>query len=179
MKNKISKILAFSILSLAILLSFSRSVLAESPAQISEEEKISKVQAECLNIKKHLSKLRSTDALKRVNLGRDFESISNDLMEKLNTRIVVNKLNGANLIAETANFSKKFAIFKEKYQAYDKESAKLFSQDCQKNGREFMNELEKVRTLRRELQESVDEVRKSAENYRKELQEFEKGVLNG
>ena len=56
------------------------------PSEIKQptEAQLTKIQTECSSIKSHLKKLRSNDALMRVNLGQNYETISSRLMAKLN-----------------------------------------------------------------------------------------------
>lgn len=61
--------------------------------------------------KNNLKKIRSEDALKRVNLG--IQKISNGLMSNFNARIALNKKNGAELILTASEFEENFKYFKE------------------------------------------------------------------
>ncbi|MFZ2275622.1 MAG: hypothetical protein WAV68_01490 [Candidatus Nanogingivalis sp.] len=179
MKNKISKILVFSILSLAILLSFSRSVLAEEIAKEKPTEvQISKIVAECSNIKKHLSKLHSADALNRVNLGQNYESISNNLMAKLNARISLNRMNSANLVSKTVELDENIQYFRENYKKFETELKKLQKIDCSKssNAQEFYLQLEKTRHQRSELNYNVSKIKEIIKEYKALFEEFRKGV---
>lgn len=177
MKNK--SIFGLLIFGAMILVAFSKSALAEnavfSPKEPTEEQ-ISKVASGCADIKKHLTKLHSTDALKRVNLGQIYESISSDMMAKLNTRIVMNKLNGSELVSSAADFSENMKYFRENYKIYEQELKKLQDMDCASNGREFYLQLEKVRYQRKELNYNVSKLKEIANDYKKQLTTFKEGL---
>lgn len=178
MKSKISKILAFSILSLAILLSFSRSVLAEEIAKEKPtENQISKIQSQCADLRSKINSLRSKDALLRINLGKSYEKISNNLMANFNARTVLNKKDGANLISLTSQFDENFKYFKNNYQIYEKELTELSKIDCQKSPREFYLKLIEVRYARKELSYNTTKLNEIAEEYGVKVGEFSK--MNG
>lgn len=130
-----------------------------------ENPKIAKIAVECENIKLHLGKVRSSDALKRVNLGQTFEYVSNSLMAKLNVAAVMEKLDAANLVEITAKFDKSFTKFKEDYQVYEKELVEVSKMDCSKNYSDFYAEIEKLRKLRESLNGSVADLSKTANEY--------------
>ena len=124
------------------------------------------------NLKKDLKKLRSEDALKRVNLGKDYEKISNGLMSNFNARIALNKKNDAGLISLTAEFDENFRYFRDNFQNYERELSELTTQDCVKNPREFYLKLEKVRKLRREVSYNTTKLSEIAEKYGIQVHEF-------
>lgn len=181
MKNNLSKITGILLLAGAIILSFSKNVLAENAVftpNSPSDEQLSNVVYNCSNIQNQLSKVHSTDALKRVNLGQSYETISNDLMANLNARIALNSLNGSELVKFAAEFSENIQYFRENYKIYEQELKKLKSTDCSKseNAREFYYQLEKVRYQRRELNYNVSVLQGIAEKYKTAITDFEKGL---
>lgn len=164
----------------AILFRFSNNVWAQNavfePKEPSEDQ-LSKVVSQCSNIKKQLQKTHSTDALKRVNLGRIHETLSNDLMAKLNARISLNRLNGASLVELAVEFDENSRYFRENYKFYENELKKLQNLDCSKssNARDFYLQLEKVRYRRREVNYNVLKLKEIAENYQKALEALKGG----
>lgn len=170
-----------SILSIALILNLSNNVLAETakfePKQPTQVQ-LDKITTECANIKKQLTKVHSTDALKRVKLGQIYESISKDLMAKFTARAILNHFSVANLVSQTAKFDENINYFKDNYRIYEQELDKLQKLDCMKNenGVNFYTQLEKVRYQRRELNYNVSKLRETAKEYKKELIELKKGV---
>ena len=181
MKTSSLKITGSLLFSLAIVASFSHFAVAETavfqPKEPTEIQ-LNKVVTECSNIKQHVKKLRSVDALKRVNLGQNYESISNDLMSRLNARVVLNKLNGSDLITEATNFNDNFTYFKRNYQLYEKELVKLYEMDCQNlsNAREFYLQLEKVRFQRSELNFNANKLQEITKTYAGAVTKFKESL---
>ena len=166
-----------------VLLQFSKIVFAEEVAKEKPTEiQISKISKKCNDLKNNLKKLRSEDALKRVNLGKSYEKISNGLMSNFNARIALNKKNGAELILTASEFEENFKYFKENFQIYERELSELVSQDCTKNPREFYLKLEKTRRARREVNYNTKKLNEIAEKYGVQVHDFvvknTSGVLN-
>ena len=166
-----------------VLFQFSKIVFAEEVAKEKPTEiQISKISKKCDDLKTNLKKLRSEDALKRVNLGKSYEKISNGLMSNFNARIALNKKNGAELILTASEFEENFKYFKENFQIYERELSELVSQDCTKNPREFYLKLEKTRRARREVNYNTKKLNEIAEKYGVQVHDFvvknTSGVLN-
>lgn len=166
-----------------VLFQFSKIVFAEEVAKEKPTEiQISKISKKCNDLKNSLKKLRSEDALKRVNLGKSYEKISNGLMSNFNARIALNKKNGAELILTASEFEENFKYFKDNFQIYERELSELVSQDCTKNPREFYLKLEKTRRARREVNYNTKKLNEIAEKYSVQVHDFvvknTSGVLN-
>ena len=166
-----------------VLFQFSKIVFAEEVAKEKPTEiQISKISKKCNDLKNNLKKIRSEDALKRVNLGKSYEKISNGLMSNFNARIALNKKNGAELILTASEFEENFKYFKDNFQIYERELSELVSQDCTKNPREFYLKLEKTRRARREVNYNTKKLNEIAEKYGVQVHDFvvknTSGVLN-
>ena len=169
---------------LFIVSNFSRIVFAEESAKEKPTDiQLSKISKRCTNLKSELKKLRSEDALKRVNLGKNYEKISNGLMSNFNARIALNKKNGADLIFSASEFEENFKYFKENFQAYERELSDLVEQDCSKNPREFYLKLEKTRRARQEANYNTKKMKEISEKYGIQVHDFvvknTTGGLNG
>lgn len=181
MKTNFIKISIFLILSSIMILNLSDNVLAETakfePKQPTQTQ-LTKLTTECVSIKKQLTKVHSTDALKRVKLGQIYESISKDLMAKFTARAILNHFSVVNLVAHTSKFDENLNYFKDNYRIYEQELDKLQKIDCEikENSNEFYNQLEKVRYQRRELNYNVIKLREITENYKKSFYGIRKEV---
>lgn len=138
-------------------------------------DKINKIQANCSVIKTQISKLRSNDALKRVNLGQFYESIQSSLMEKMNIRALSNKTNPSKMVEDAFQFSQNFLKFKDFYGKYEKSLTKLSSMDCKKEPGEYLKQLNEVRALRKNLNLTTTELKNIAKKYKESLLEFRGG----
>lgn len=172
-RNQFSILAIFAIGGFLVLFQFSKIVFAEEAAKEKPTEvQISKISKNCTNLKESLKKLRSEDALKRVNLGKSYEKISNGLMSNFNARIALNKKNGADLILTASEFEENFKYFKDNFQIYERELSELVLQDCAKNPREFYLKLEKTRRARREVSYNTKKLNEIAEKYGVQVHDF-------
>ena len=144
----------------------------ESAKEKPTDVQLSKISKRCTDLKSELKKLRSEDALKRVNLGKSYEKISNGLMSNFNARIALNKKNGADLIFSASEFEENFKYFKENFQAYERELSDLVEQDCSKNPREFYLKLEKTRRARQEANYNTKKLKEISEKYGIQVHDF-------
>lgn len=183
-RKKSGFLMVFTLCGLLIVMHFSKAVFAEESAKEKPTDiQLSKISKRCTNLKSELKKLRSEDALKRVNLGKSYEKISNGLMSNFNARIALNKKNGADLIFTASEFEENFKYFKENFQAYERELSDLVEQDCSKNQREFYLKLEKTRRARQEANYNTKKLKEISEKYGVQVHDFvvknTTGGLNG
>jgi hypothetical protein len=92
------------------------------------------------------------------------------------TPIIMNKLNGSELVSSAADFSENMKYFRENYKIYEQELKKLQDMDCASNGREFYLQLEKVRYQRKELNYNVSKLKEIANDYKNQLTTFKEGL---
>lgn len=171
---KTAKIVATALFSSLLMFS---PVLAETAKMVIRQPaptQVGKIITECSNIKAHLGRLRSQDALMRVNLGQNYETMASRVMANFNLRAVSNRLNAADLVAKAAEFDENFTYFRENYTIYEKELVKLVNTDCAKSPTSFYEQLEKVRYYRSELNFNTSMLSKIADEYYQALEEFEK-----
>lgn len=183
-RKKSGFLIVFALCGLLIVMQFSKAVFAEEAAKEKPTDiQLSKISKRCTDLKSELKKLRSEDALKRVNLGKSYEKISNGLMSNFNARIALNKKNGADLIFSASEFEENFKYFKENFQAYERELSDLVEQDCSKNPREFYLKLEKTRRARQEANYNTKKLKEISEKYGIQVHDFvvknTTGGLNG
>ena len=172
-RKKSGFLIVFALCGLLIVMQFSKAVFAEEAAKEKPTDvQLSKISKRCTDLKSELKKLRSEDALKRVNLGKSYEKISNGLMSNFNARIALNKKNGADLIFTASEFEENFKYFKENFQAYERELSDLVEQDCSKNPREFYLKLEKTRRARREANYNTKKLKEISEKYGIQVHDF-------
>lgn len=174
-----SRILGAIFLGVGAILALGGFALAEGENSTqSSEEKILTVVEQCSSIKKHFAKIHSTDALKRVNLGQFYELISNNLMAKMNARIILNRFNGADLVKISSDFDQNIEYFRDNYTKYETELKRLEKQNCSNatDAREFYAQLEKVRSSRREVEFNVSKLSELAKEYQKSVSDFKKAL---
>ena len=83
------------------------------------ERQLNLVRSNCATTKTVLERIRANDALVRINLGREYDTISTKLMAPMNSRIALNKLNGIDLTKTTVDFDHQIGQFRNSYQRYE------------------------------------------------------------
>ena len=89
------------------------------------------VTIDCLSVKFKLGEVHRQDKLLRVTLGQGYDNMSTYLIGRLNSRIVENKLDGAELVKIAADFEKARQQFRDDYTKYDEAFVSLLKSDCQ------------------------------------------------
>lgn len=151
---------------------FSPQVSARDEASVPSAEKIAAIQSRCDAIQTNLNQLHTTDALLRVNRGQVYASISADLMAKLNSRIALNRLDGSQLIQVTNTYEDHHAMFRQAYQEYSDEIAKLMGIDCENKPYEFYESLVAARQKRARVHESVKLLNENIGQYQAAFTQF-------
>lgn len=134
---------------------------------------LERVRAVCSSSEASLNQLHTNDALLRVNLGQNYESIGTRLIKRFNSRVSYNNLNNSLLVATTNEYDKSLNAFRNTYSIYESSLSSLISLNCDENPAEFYNLLEETRTKRENVRASVTNVNAQLENYVKEVENFE------
>src|SRR4051812_38508816 len=66
---------------------------------------IAVVKANCLSAQSTLNRIHANDALSRVHLGQEYETISTKFMAPMNSRIALAKLDNVELTRTTVDFN--------------------------------------------------------------------------
>lgn len=134
------------------------SVLAFRPLQTfaeAEQTRLNKISQNCSSIKVQLRQIQKNDTKNRVQLGSYFESINTNLMLNLNLRLVKNNLANSDLAAMQSAFASERERFKNDYIGYSQELEALLNIDCKANPTDFSKQLNKTRTKRTAVHESI------------------------
>lgn len=142
-----------------------------------DEAHVERIRAHCDTAQATLRQLNASDALMRVNRGQLYESVSTKLMANLNSRIALNRLEGAELIQITSNYERQLQSFRDAYQAYQEALAPLLRIDCSQQPVTFYDTVAEVRELRLTVRESVSELNADMAAYLEAFTEFEKAFL--
>ena len=134
---------------------------------------LERVKSICLSSEASLNQLHSNDALLRVNVGQNYESINNRLMKRFNSRVSYNNLNNSALVASTNEYDKSLDIFRNSYRDYETSLSSLISLNCDQNPAEFYNLLEITRAKRANVRASVENINAQLENYSTEVNNFD------
>ena len=121
-----------------------------------EQAKLDKIQQNCSSIKIQLSQIQKNDTKNRVQLGSYFESINTDLMLNLNLRLVKNNITNPELTSLQRDFASERERFKNDYIGYSQELESLLKIDCKADPTNFAKHLNKTRTKRDAVYESIE-----------------------
>lgn len=134
------------------------------------------VTMDCLAVKFKLNDVHRRDKLARVTLGQGYDNVSTNLMGRLNSRIVENKLDGGDLIKVAAEFEKSLQKFRSDYTKYDEAFVNLLKADCQSQIQTYYVNLQNAKELRAVVYEDVKLLDKLMQQYYDVFAEFKASV---
>lgn len=158
---------------------FFASDAAKAASQPLSATQIAQIKARCVEVRASLNQLHTTDALLRVNRGQIYESLSTKLMTPLNSRLILNRLDGVALVSITTDYNRQLADFRSDYQEYEKALAHTLTIDCRVEPQLFYEALSDARTKRRQTHEATVELGKSIAKYKAAVLEFKKSLGSG
>lgn len=128
---------------------------AEDATTTLQDSDIATIRANCVGVQTMLSRIHSSDALARVNLGQQYETISTKLMAPLNSRVALNRLNGVALTQTTVDFNTKLNEFRSLYQQYEQTLLRSIQIKCTDQPVAFYDTLTLARSHRSAVREAV------------------------
>lgn len=156
----------------------SRAVSAEQGQLKPDDSSLyNSVTIDCLAVKFKLNELHRQDKLLRVTAGQGYDNMSSNLMGRLNSRIVENKLDGGDLIKIAADFEKARQKFRDDYTKYDDGLIALIKADCQSQTQTYYLSIQNVKELRATVQEDIKTLSGSIQRYHDAYVAFQKTVL--
>ena len=177
LKLKESKITHLFLILVAFLLVFilfnSVHVSADAPKAKLTDDQRGEISMNCSSIKSSLKKLQVSDAKIRSLLGASYHTMLNSYITPFNLRLVKNNQNLGNLSDLQSNFVLQKNDFNSLYITYSQQFENLLSIDCQKNPDDFYNQLIITRESRKELNQKVEDLTKTAEKYLTEIKQIE------
>ena len=148
-------------------------VSADAPKIKLTDDQRGEISMNCSSIKSSLKKLQVSDAKIRSLLGANYQTILNSYITPFNLRLVKNNQNLGNLSDLQSNFVLQKNDFNSLYITYSQQFENLLSIDCQKNPDDFYNQLLTTRESRKELNQKVEDLTKTAEKYLTEIKQIE------
>lgn len=165
-----------TVFSVGIAMLFAYQVAAQDDTPAMTEAHILRIKANCVDAQSTLSQLHASDALLRVNRGQLYESISTKLMAPFNSRVSLNKLDGANLVTVAANYEKQLTEFRVSYQQYEEAMTKTLRINCANQPVAFYDSVADTRTKRRKVHDSTTQLHQIVRDYKAEFEIFAKQV---
>lgn len=153
-------------------------VWAVNQSEALTDDQVEYIRNNCADTQNALRSLYATDAVARVNLGQQYEAVATKLMEPMNTRVSLNKLDGAELTKTTAAFNDELDNFRKTlYPTYKDDLSEIISMKCYDQPIEFYDKLQAILDLRTKLRASVDKLAVLMAQYRTQLDTVEKAAL--
>lgn len=137
-----------------------------------DDAHIERIRANCTYAKSALNRVYESDGLLRVNRGQLYESVSTRLMTNLNSRIILNRLDGVELISITNSYERALTDFRTNYQQYEQQLSQAISIDCTKQPVAFYDAVTSARQKRTAVYDSVASLNGQASKYKDAFEKF-------
>lgn len=136
------------------------------------EAHISRIKNYCTEAQSTLTQLHATDALLRVNRGQIYELISTKLMAPLNSRIALNRLDGAALVTVATNYEQQLTSFRTHYQQYEEAMSRTLKINCKNQPVAFYDSVSETRDKRKIVHDDTQTLQTTIQTYKKEFEAF-------
>jgi hypothetical protein len=143
-------------------------VYADNQSTDLTESQISIVKASCLSVQSTLNRIHANDALSRVHLGQEYETISTKFMAPMNSRIALAKLDNVALTRTTVDFNSKLSDFRTLYQQYEETMLHTIQTKCVDQPEEFYSSLLQAQSDRSAVRQSVAGLANLVTQYKQE-----------
>jgi hypothetical protein len=128
-------------------------------------DQLSLIRANCLRAQSSMTRLHANDALARVHLGQEYETISTKLMTPMNSRVVLDKYDGSAMIKTAAEFNSKLDQFRSLYRQYDEAIVRAIQMKCTDQPATFLDTLTQARDYRSAVRDSVQRLGELVQQY--------------
>lgn len=147
---------AFAILAAVLALFASPVARAEGEASLYlTDSQIGLIKMNCVSVQSTLNRIHTNDALSRVHLGREYETISSKFMAPMNSRVALAKLDGVELVKTTVEFDEKLHDFRSAYQQYEQTLLKAIQVKCMDQPVAFYDTVVLAQNYRTKVRENV------------------------
>jgi hypothetical protein len=166
------RISGFLLIITALLTIFSVSVPARAESVPMTEAHIEQIRANCVDAQSILTQLHASDALLRVNRGQLYESISTKLMAPFNSRVALNKYDGAKLTEQSVAYDRQLDEFRSNYKDYDEAISKALKINCINEPVAFYDSVADARAKRQIVHQSTVALQETIQNYKNQFEAF-------
>ncbi|MGE5299056.1 MAG: hypothetical protein ACM3KF_03380 [Acidobacteriota bacterium] len=142
------------------------------------DDNLNAIKLNCHAVQSTLTRIHTNDALSRVHLGQEYETISTKFMAPMNSRVALMKLNGVELAKTTVEFNDNLNIFRSRYQQYEQLLLKTLQLKCTDQPVAFYDAIVEARDARALVKEKVDELGKLVTQYSNQVKELRTAALS-
>ena len=132
----------------------------------------------CASIQTSLKNVQRNDSKTRVILGTNYQTLLSNYISPLNIRLIKNNLPDSTLISIQSETITSRNSFTNLFVTYSQHLESLISIDCKNQPDTFYSELENVRFLRSQLEESVNKVNIALSNHLKSVNQLREKLSN-
>ena len=132
----------------------------------------------CASIQTSLKNIQRNDSKTRVILGTNYQTLLSNYISPLNVRLIKNNLPDSTLISIQSETITSRNSFTNLFVTYSQRLESLISIDCKNQPDTFYSELENVRFLRSQLEESVNKVNTALSNHLKTVNQLREKLSN-
>lgn len=133
------------------------------------DDQITQIRLNCVEVQSTLQRLHSSDALLRVNLGQRYEAIATKLMTPMNNRVALNRVDSAPITKTTTDFNNTLDDFRERYKQYEQSMTRALQVKCQDQPVAFFDAVTLARIHRANLREVVVKLNSQLAQYREQI----------
>lgn len=157
-----------------ILASLSSTAYADTrPATaLLSDDQLALVRMNCSKSQTVLDRIRKNDALSRIYLGQEYETISYNFMAPMNNRIATTRLDGTVLTKTTASFSEQLDSFHSTYLQYTQAINGALAMKCADRPQEFYEKIMNAYSYRTTLKKDITELASLAKQYQLQASEL-------
>ncbi len=164
-----------TVLFMAALLSVVVSPMVRAESVPLTDEHIASIRVSCTDAKQGILQVQRTEAVTRVNRGREYEDVLK-LLAAFNSRVVLNKLDAPLLTSTTSKMQTKFADFQRHYLDYANRIDDTLEINCKDAPVSFYDSLTAAREVRAQVAGDIREMRQLMDQYQQGLNEM-KAIL--
>ena len=158
---------------------FWHSSVRAQDGQLMTEEHITRIKSNCVEAQSSLNQLHTSDALLRVNQGRQYELISTKLMAPFNSRVAINKLDGTDLVSITSNYERELAAFRTNYKSYEEATSKALQINCINQPVAFYDYVGDARAKRKIVHGNIVKLNNMIDDYKDKFEVLAKTLPKG
>lgn len=155
-------------------------VSAESgTSSILSDAQITSIRGNCVSVQATLSRIHTNDALSRVHLGQEYETISSKFMAPMNSRVALAKLDGVDMAKTTVDFNTRLDEFRSAYQQYEQTLLKSIQMKCTDKPVAFFDSVVLAQQYRAEVRDKVVVLGDLVVQYRGQASTLRAQVVSG
>ena len=149
----------------------------ESPPMT--DEHIARIKSNCPVALATLSRIHANDAPAHINRNQTYFSISDKLMARFNSRLVLNRYDATQLVKTSTDFNTQLVKYKTLYKEYDETMTDLLRINCRLQPVGFYDKVAEARAARQKVYESVVRLKQLIGQYKQDVSSFKSQHFNG